>query len=398
MNRWCLFLISALLPLFGLSAASIQTDYAIFLFDNGDKNMIASMLNYAQKQDPGALNQLDFRIVFMGPSVDAMTKEPFCNFPDKLIHYKQLGIEESIDPTCKRNQQISPESLEAIARNLKVKQKVWVAVSSSVFEQILHLYQDHTSIEVVALRDNPFPEGDTDYFFWLDAIQKVAKKIAVPSQAAAEKLQALQKQVVIIGHAPTEEWIEQAQLLDKTAIIDRLGLDPQLPIIVYTGTYGDHYEECFKQFLDLLPNQPMQVLIVPHPRYKGIVEKRMCANSTDERIRILGEFEIEMSRKIKTIEAICIADIVVTSDATSTIVIQANALKKRVLYVNPATTAIRQAICVKNLIQKITTPDEFSSVICYDKHSSPQSFVNDVFAILGIPKNGARLLWEEFCH
>jgi hypothetical protein len=39
----------------------MRTDYAIFLFDNGDKNMVASMLNYAQKQDASVLDHLDFR-------------------------------------------------------------------------------------------------------------------------------------------------------------------------------------------------------------------------------------------------------------------------------------------------------------------------------------------------
>src|SRR5437868_2316858 len=79
----------------------IRTDHAIFLFDNGEKNMVASMLNYAREHDREALDHLDFRIIFMGASTDAMSKEPFCHYPDKLIHYKHLGIVETIDHTWK---------------------------------------------------------------------------------------------------------------------------------------------------------------------------------------------------------------------------------------------------------------------------------------------------------
>ena len=54
-----------------LVALPIQTDYAIFLFDNGEKNIVASMLNYAEQHDKAILDAMDFRIVFMGAAIDA---------------------------------------------------------------------------------------------------------------------------------------------------------------------------------------------------------------------------------------------------------------------------------------------------------------------------------------
>ncbi|HEY4831427.1 MAG TPA: hypothetical protein VIH61_02595, partial [Waddliaceae bacterium] len=269
----------------------IQTDYAIFLFDNGDKNMIGSMLSYARQRDPFTLEHLDFRIIFMGASLDAMSKEPFCHYPDKLLHYKQLGFEEVIDHTWKRDREINQTSVARLAQNLHVQKKVWVGVSCLIFEQILHYYQDNTDVEVVALRDNPSPDGDTDYFLVADKIQRVANKIAVPSKAASTKLNHLNKKIVVIGHGPIEEWSDQIKYLDKKEIIKRLGLNCQLPIIVYAGGYGDYYENCFRMFLELVPNKAIQVLIVPHPRYKGVVEKKNCTNLKNKvaKFSIIGE-------------------------------------------------------------------------------------------------------------
>src|ERR1700722_14580472 len=152
-----LLLLSSIIFPMGLLFSSdtlIQTDYAIFLFDNGDKNMIGSMLSYARQRDPFTLEHLDFRIIFMGASLDAMSKEPFCHYPDKLLHYKQLGFEEVIDHTWKRDREINQTSVARLAQNLHVQKKVWVGVSCLIFEQILHYYQDNTDVEVVALRDN----------------------------------------------------------------------------------------------------------------------------------------------------------------------------------------------------------------------------------------------------
>jgi hypothetical protein len=401
MKFWYLPLLSFIVPtiaLFSSPPAPVQTDYAIFLFDNGEKNMVASMLNYARKQDTSTLDHLDFRIVFMGASTDAMSQEPFCHYPDKLIHYKELGLEESIDHTWKRDRKLNQTDVEKLSRSLDVQEKVWVGVSCSVFEQIVHQYQD--KVEVVALRDNPSPDGDTDYFLVADKVQSAAKKVAVPSKAASEKLDPLNQKIAVVGHAPLEEWCEAAKSLDKEEIIKRLGLNPQLPMIAYAGVYGDFYENCFKLFLEWVPNQAIQVLIVPHPRYKGVVEKKNCAHLKNElaKFRIIGEFEEDPSNKAKTVEVLYIADALFTADATSTVVFQANTLKKKVLLVNPVSTRVSEALCAKNVLQRISSPEGFISLVrnIQSAKKTGQSYSGeDVFELLGIPKNGAKLLWEE---
>lgn len=400
MGSHYLFLLSSIIFPMGLLAASHIMDYAIFLFDNGDKNMIASMLNYAREQDKSMLDHLNFRIIFMGASTDAISMEPFCHYPDKLIHYKQLGLEETIDHTWQRNKRLNQASIDKLLNNLIIQKKVWVGVSCSIFEQILHHYQTNTNLEVVAFRDNPSPKGDTDYFQVADEVQSVAYKIAIPSEAAAEKLNPLSQKIVVIGHGPLEEWYNQATSIDQKEVIGRLRLDSRLPIIVYAGTYGDNYENAFKMFLELISDKNIQVLILPHPRYKGSVEKKICKNLKYEatKINIIGEFETDPTKNVKTIEALTIADLIVTADATSTIVFQANALKKKVLYVNSITSFVSEDFCTKKLIQKINHPEELLNII----HDIPltkacmPSSDKDIFQLLGIPRNGAKLLWEEW--
>ncbi len=387
-----------------LSADSpIKTDYAIFLFDHGDKNMIASMLHYAQEHQPAVLAQLDFRLIFMGASTEALSTEPFCHYADKLIHYKQLGLAETVDHTWMRNRRLSQSSLEKITQQLNVQKKVVVGVSCAIFEQLLEHYQAHTDAEVLALRDNPNPEGDTDYFQVADKVQRSAKQVAVPSKAAAEKLNTLNQRVVIVGHGPIEEYCHQAQAINKQAVIERLGLDAELPLIVYTGVYGESYENSFKLFLDLVPHEKaLQILIVPHPRYQGIVEKKICAEAKYGSIplRIVGDFEPEVTKKIKTVEALAIADIVVTADPTSTVVFQANALKKKVFYVNDRSSAIGENLSAKKLIRHISTAEQFLKVVreIPSTREINSAADQDIFDLLGMPRDGAQLLWEEWLH
>lgn len=385
-----------------LSAGPIKTDYAIFLFDNGEKNFVASMLSYAEAHDPNKLEALDFRIVFMGASVDAMKQEPFCHFSDKLIHYKDLGIKEIIDRNWVRNAEISKVSLESLSSSLQVCQKAWFGVSCSVFGQMINELQKDQNLEVLAIRDNPNASGDTDYFTVARQVQDIAHKIAVPSADAAKTLSS-DKQVIIVGHPPLEEYVAQVNSLNKTAIIHKLGLEDSKPVIVYAGVYGPFYEEAFKQFLSLLQSDgvvssDIQVIVVPHPRFKGAEEKRLCKAldiATKKRIQIIGEFEELESQKAKTVEALAIADVVVTADATSTIVAQAKALGKTVLYVNPKSSQVSQDLCDKGILQRLVQPEDLVQA-AESTRNQPGLIEQSIFEMLGIPREGARLLWEVF--
>lgn len=374
-------------------SAPIQTDNVIFLYDNGEKNMVASALRYGKKI--GALEDIDFRIVFFGASIDAMNEQPFSSYCDRLIHYKALGILEEVDKTWKREALLSKESLEALRSRLIVNHQVWTGVSCQLFSQILSLYQEDPHLNVACLRDNPSPVGDTDYFVTANQVQQVAKKVLVPSSLALEFL--IEKEARIIGHAPMEDWVADAIDIDYSATCQRLSLNSNRFIITYCGSYGEQYRECFKRFLSLIPSEnPVQVLIAPHPKYQGAIEKELCAahDWKNAIFRIIGNWEENPENKASTMEAVRIADLVITSDATSTVVFQANGIKKRVGLVNQLSpTAVETFIVSKGLIERFNTSEEIQA-----GYSEPSSNPSEPFILMGIPREGDRLLWETFAN
>lgn len=380
-------------------AASIETDHALFLFDNGEKNMVSSMLTYAQQYDPERLKNLNFRIVFFGASLDALSQEPFCNYPDKVIHYKDLNVEETIDRNWPREKTISQVSLNSIFNNLKVKKSVWVAVSCSPFEQILETYQKE-SVPIFALRDSPFPNGSHSYFSIAKQIQEKADVEVIPSPLCTHVLK--EKPAILVGHPPTEEWQQEALQLNKASILERLQLDPSRPILAFTGAFGESYEKSFRKFLEILQDEALapfnlQVLIVPHPRFKGRIEKSICLDFAPHTsfFRIVGEFEEKSSHKIKTVEALAISDLVLTADATSTIVIQANALRKSVLYIQTKPSDIADALSQSKVLFPIDSAKDLiikiRGILSGEEASKP-----DIFKLMEMPKNGAKHLWEAF--
>lgn len=100
----------------------------------------------------------------------------------------------------------------------------------------------------------------------------------------AQKWESSGKDIAIIGHGPIEEWQEEANGVNQEVLIKQLQLDPETPILVYAGVYGDHYENAFRQFLALFPEKGVQVVIAPHPRHKGVVEMEVCKQKLIERV------------------------------------------------------------------------------------------------------------------
>lgn len=371
-------------------AVPIKTDYAIFLFDNGEKNLISSMLNYAQKYDKDTLDALDFRIVFLGASCDSMEQSPFVDYKDKLIHYKQLGVQETIERTWKRDQKLNAQDLQTVLAHLHVNKKVLLGVSCAIFEQFAEEFQKDPSLTVQALRDSLSPWGDSDYFTVADQVQKKVHHLALACPFASPDY-ADEKNISYVGHSPTEEWQYAVHQFDKEKTRTRLGLKKNLPIVVYTGSYGDSYSKSFETFLEYMPMDGIQVVIVPHPRFKGEEEKRLCAK-LKKNFPIVGEWEKDPSRNAKTVEMLNLADGVITSDATSTIVFQANALKKKVFYINPHASCMSDAISAKGLIQKIHNRAECALSL----KRLPQANDKNVFELLEIPLDSSKLLWKEF--
>src|SRR5205823_3420714 len=99
---------------------------------------------------------------------------------DKLVHYKQLGIQENIERNWKRDQKLNSQDLQALLNNLQVHKKVLTGVSCAIFEQLVEEFQKNSSIIVQALRDSLSPHGDSDYFTVADQVQKKVHYLAIP--------------------------------------------------------------------------------------------------------------------------------------------------------------------------------------------------------------------------
>lgn len=317
----------------------LKTERALYLYDTGDKNMVASMFQFAKEHDRNKLEALDFRVIFMNGAIDARGEEPFATFPEKIL---------------------------SASEKLEVTKKVWLPVSSGESEQMALGYQQQ-GIEVAALRDNPSPIGDTPYFSTAEKVQRVCHKWIVSSGQFYEP----SKEVIVVGSGPIEEYCEKARTIDREGVCQRLKLTNELPVVVLTGSHGTLFEERLRFFLGLIPSTPpFHLVFVPHPR--------------DTR---------KMAKPISTLEALVLADAVVVLDPTSTIVYQANALKKRVLFVSEKGTRASEFLCQKELIERVASTKELLKGI-QKAQEQPQD--RDLFELLAIPKMGAERLWNEF--
>lgn len=195
-------------------------------------------------------------------------------------------------------------------------------------------------------------------------------------------------------------------MIDTKAILQRMQLDPKKPIVLYAGTYVIDYPEMFGQFVDYVDAckdmfNHVQLLIVPHPRYKGIIEKKMVKRLDAMGIcyRIVGEYEEHHLLHIKTIEALCCSDVVITSNATATLVLQANSISKKVIYIDYHSDKMSTFLSQKKVVTPVTNPyqlaQELERIPFFQK--DPVTFhAPDMFQLLGIPKHAAATLWNMF--
>ncbi len=363
--------------------------------------MVASMIRYAEERDPSRLANLDFRIVLMGAASDAASQEPFCHYPDKLLTLEELGVAERVDCHWRRADGISCASLDALCSHLLVRKRALVPVSCGIFAQVVDRYNKEGMAEALVLRDNPNPGGDTDYFAVADQVQKRAQRVLVPSDAAAKAASLLGTEVMVVGHGPTDEWLRVVAGVDGEQVMRRLKLDGQRTLLVYAGAYGDFYEPSLRRFLDLMAHESVQalkpqVLILPHPRFQGRIEAPICS-CYQEKIRIMGPFFQDSPQYMTMREALAIADLVVTADATSTIVIQASALGKLVLHVNPTISKVSRSLYELGMLERVSSPHELAEAIRQSSlaaEGAPKK--KTALEILGIPEGGAKLLWEAF--
>ena len=76
---------------------------------------------------------------------------------------------------------------------------------------------------------------------------------------------------------------------DKVQAKQLLGLPANKPVIVFIGGYGPHYEDSLKLLLDVSQSLDAQVVLAPHPKTRGVVERDYLAKAPYPNVRLCPE-------------------------------------------------------------------------------------------------------------
>lgn len=382
------------------------TDYAIFLFDPGETNYIASILAYATQHEKQQLDSLDFKIIYMGAACDSMAEPPFSLFSDKLIHIQEFGLQESIDRNGARNTFLSNASINRIKKMLTIKKTICTGCSIEVFAQIINAYP---GINSIAIRDYPFiynQEISSQKMSYEVAcsVSSKATHVVVPSKLARDEMAHLDSKVCVIGHPQTEDFCTLQSHIAVANVMERMHLDPTQPIVMYAGSYGPSYKDDFTRFISFACQAQslfmnIQLLILPHPRYQCKIEQDTIYPLEQAQIpaRIVEHSESSSLQYMTTMEALSCADVLITQNPTSTMVLHANALNIPVIYLRDGPAdSVAIMLEIKKLFYSTDSLTGLKSTIellCNEKNSHQHTDSN-VFANLGIPKHAAQTAWR----
>jgi len=285
-----------------------------------------------------------------------------------VIHFSDLGANEKIDKTWKRDQKISPESLKHITSAIKAK-KVVSGVAFELHRQILEAFKDQGS-ETFAYWDNINPTGTDPYFHTAQKVAQVAQTLLVPS----ENFKTYFPHAKCVGQPSFERWEENLSLINK----------PKLPFlhsgktIVWVGGYGKEYEEAFVLFLEAAKEMnDYNVLISFHPKMGGVFEREKIK---DDHIHLLTE--------ISTMEAIALADTVICHQ--STVGVQAAFAGKPVFYLIPPSQTYTNPVIEKKLAPRLQSAQALIQAL-----ENPHSVSKDFFEEMQIPRHSTELIFNE---
>ena len=119
-------------------------------------------------------------------------------------------------------------------------------------------YIKHSTGKTVAYYDNPLPIETISYAPLIREFEKAADLFLVPSNAAAKSSEA--PHIEVVGNPDLDRYSAGAQ---------------QEGLMVYFGGYDPDYEEAFKAFLNYTLGRDMEVVVRPHPKTDGSLERRL---------------------------------------------------------------------------------------------------------------------------
>lgn len=219
-------------------------------------------------------------------------------------------------------------------------------------------------------------------------------EVWVPNEQIRENLISLGiARVRVVGQPSLENWLRLSQKTVSQEIYLRQGIGQHQKVIVFAGQYGDGYEKVVQSFLaqankETLEDENLTVVVSPHPRTSGELERKLIDNLSNDRLLIAVA-------DLTTAELATIASVVITW--TSTVGVQAAFMGKPVIYYSLKSDGFRNDL-TENDIAKRATPDTFSRVLrgtLLDRING--AAMRNRLRILGYGIDASDAIAEEIC-
>lgn len=282
-------------------------------------------------------------------------------FSTNVYTLNDLQICSTIDKYSPRTATLSNEQIEKIADSFFVSQVV-CGVPTLIEAQIIDAFK-RRGVKTLAYWDNLSANGPDAYFATALKVQKSADLILLPSKAlseAEEFADRLPQQKILIGKPSMKEWKKTFESINTKAMRAMLGIkEPSELVITWIGGYGLAHKKAFELFVSCLQNlsaeeRPSKLIIQNHPNAnKEELDPYFYFPKNDP--MILAE-----EKKISTIEAAAIADVVISYNSTAAL--QAMLLGKKVIFVVPEGDPYSNIAIDKELAYKVSDADSFSKI------------------------------------
>jgi len=348
--------------LFILSCTALfgrETELLFVLQDAGETQSLLPVMELLEK---------DYAVLAGGVAEEQLSKIEALK--DRLIRYKDVGIEQSVDKSWGRAQRLSKDEIARIADEIHAK-KVITGVAFEMHGQLLEEYAARGS-RTLAYWDNINPTGSDPYFATAKKVALIAQTLLVPTSAFHKTF----PRSITVGQPSLEKWRGQLEKIDCGAVKAKMPYLTGKPVLVYVGGYGAEYEEAFSLFAEALPLlSDYDVVVSFHPKTGGVFE-----NSKIESMP-----HVRLLQGATTQEAVAIASKVVCHQSTAGV--QAAAAGKEVYYLVPASQNYTNPLIENGFAPLCSSAQQLR--LCLDESRKAQG---DFFSALGLAKESAQLI------
>lgn len=354
-----------------IKALDSQVDYLFVFYDAGETR---ALLPVVEKL---ILEKRSVLVLTMGTALKIVSNI----LPaENLINVGTL-IGQNIDATWKRDEKISVAQINAIKKQIHAK-VVITGVASRVQHQILENYQDDAF--TASYVDFIGPIEYLPYAALARSFVSISDLIMVPDKLSAQSLNS--DKVKVVGHPAMENWIQQAKNVDQEKVKNMLNLDKNKPIITFVGGYEADYAAVFALFMEAVkPLTDYQVLISPHPKTQGDIEKAYLENQDCQNCQLTMD-------KVSTLAAITVSDKVLCR--RTTVGIQALFLNKKVIYIDlPGQALPNPDVSHWHISNQLTDVSEIQrAIIDSTKHNFPLTQIHNK---TGLAQQSEQLIVEQ---